>query len=149
MKKGFCGIGIWYPSKETNIGTLFRTAYAMGVDFTFTIGRKYRRQASDTVNSILHLPYYHYDSYEHFMSNRPIGCRIVCVEIDSNSRKLGQFIHPAQAIYLLGSESGGLPKDLLQNNLVVEIPSETCLNIAVAGSIVLYDMINKNEKIVA
>ena len=58
-KNGFCGIGIWHPHKDCNMGTLFRSAYAFGIDFIFTIGRKYNTQTSDTVQSIKNVPYCH------------------------------------------------------------------------------------------
>lgn len=138
-KKGFCGIGIWHPKFDCNIGTLFRSAYAFDVDFTFTIGKKYRHQGSDTAKSLKHLPCYNYSTYEQFKENIPLNSRIVCVEITDKAYDLNKFTHPEQAIYLLGSEGGNLPKDLLDNHYVVKINTSICLNVSVAGSIVLYD----------
>jgi tRNA G18 (ribose-2'-O)-methylase SpoU len=139
MKRGYCGIGIWHPSKEVNVGTLFRSALALDADFVFTIGRRYSRQSSDTPNTIRHLPYYHYESFEDFKRNRPKGARLVCLEITENARDLRNFCHPEQAIYLLGSEGGGLPAELLRDNLVVKVQSQVCLNVSVMGSLCLYD----------
>ena len=143
VKRGYCGIGIWYPSKEVNVGTLFRSALALDADFVFTIGRRYSRQSSDTPNTTKHLPYYHYESFEDFKKNRPKGARLVCVEITEGARDLRSFCHPEQAIYLLGSEGGGLPAELLGNNIVVKIPSQTCLNVSSAGTVTLYDRLAK------
>lgn len=143
MKRGYCGIGIWHPQKETNVGTLFRSALAMGADFLFTVGRPYRRQSSDTTNAARHLPYYSYQNTEELLGSLPKGARLVCVEIDDGARPLPAFCHPEQAVYLLGSEGGGLPQELLRDNLVVQIPSQVCLNVSTAGSIVLYDRLAK------
>lgn len=56
------------------------------------------------------------------------------------ARFLPTYIHPNRAIYLLGVEDNGLPDAVLgQCQQVVEIPASTCLNVAVAGSIVMYD----------
>lgn len=49
-------------------------------------------------------------------------------------------MHPAQAIYLLRAEDSELPEDILQYcNTIVNIDTPFCLNVAVVGSIVMYD----------
>jgi len=139
MSRGYAGIGIWYPEKECNVGTLFRSALAFEADFLFTVGRKYKRQSSDTVNSAQHMPCYNYQDLEDMLSHRPLNSRLVCIELTERSFSLPKFVHPAQAIYLLGSEGGGLPDALLKQFPCIQIPTTQCLNFAVAGSIVLYD----------
>lgn len=143
MKKGFFGIGILHPKFECNVGGLFRSAYAFGADFLFTIGRKYKKQSADTVNATGNIPYYHYLTFEQFKDNLPNGCRIVCVEIDENARELKNFVHPVGAAYLLGNEGNGIPQKFLKDNIIIKIPSRVCLNVSVAGSIVLYDRVTK------
>lgn len=142
--RGYFGIGIWYPQKECNLGTLFRSAYAFGANFIFTIGRKYKTQSSDTCKSYKNIPCFNFLDLKDFQKHMPKDCRLVCVEIDEQAKEIKNFIHPDRAIYLLGSEGGGLPKDLLKTNLTVKINSNICLNLSVAGSIVLYDRTNKN-----
>ena len=139
MKKGYFGIGVWYPHKDCNVGTLFRSAYAFDADFLFTVGRKYQCQSSDTCRSIRHLPYYNFLDIFEFKKGIPISCQIVCVEITDNAKDLKNFCHPPRAVYLLGNEGGGLPNELLQNSLVVKIDTSVCLNLSTAGSIVMYD----------
>lgn len=145
--RGYYGIGIWQPMHECNIGTLFRSAYAMDASYIFTIGRKYRKQSSDTCNATAHVPYFNYQSTDEFLSNIPRLGHLVCVEITDKARPLQNFVHPAQAIYLLGSEGQTLPEKLLSKGLQVKIPSKICLNVATAGSILLYDRIAKCAKI--
>jgi tRNA G18 (ribose-2'-O)-methylase SpoU len=63
------------------------------------------------------------------------------VGIETEGTPLSEFQHPAQAIYLLGSENDGLPEEILQKcNVVVSIESvlRKSYNVAVAGSIVMY-----------
>lgn len=146
MKRGYCGIGIWFPQKEENMGTLFRGAMAFDADFMFTIGRKYSRQSSDTCHSTRHLPYFNFPNQDSFNDCRPSGAQLVCIEITDTAHYLPTFIHPERAVYLLGSEGGGLPKELLEKSVVVRIPTTVCLNVANAGTIVLYDRLLKRAK---
>lgn len=138
MKRAFA-VGIYQYQHDCNVGTMFRSAYAYGADFLFTIGRKYKREASDTPNSIAQLPYFNYLSVEDFLSHIPHGFRLVCVETEGpNSKPIGKFSHPDRAMYLLGRESGGLPKYLLNKFPVVTIPNLRCrLNVSATASIVL------------
>lgn len=49
-----------------------------------------------------------------------------------------------QACYLLGAEDNGLTKEAISKcQELVYLPGERSLNVAVAGSIVLYDRISK------
>lgn len=141
--RGYFGIGIWYPNKEINCGTLFRSAYAFGADFIYTIGRKYRKESSDTCSTTKHVPYYHYKDVDDFTSHLPKDCRLTIVEIADKAYSLPKFNHFERSCYLLGNEGGGIPQQLLEKHSVVKIPSSICLNVAVAGSIVLYDRISK------
>lgn len=78
------------------------------------------------------------------MSNRPSGAPLIGVEQTPGSVKLTDFIHPKRAVYILGSESAGLAHYICETcQEVVHIPGERSLNVAVAGSIVLYDRISR------
>jgi|SRR3990167_925275 len=146
MSRGYFGIGIEYSKKEVNIGTLWRTAHAFGASFIFTIGRRYTQQASDTCKTPKHVPLYHYATIEEFKAARPVDTMIVGIELDDNTIVLPSFSHPERAIYVLGAEDYGLSKEMKQLcNMIVAIPeAKFCLNVATAGSIVIYDRIAKN-----
>lgn len=136
----FYGIGIYQPKHDCNVGTLFRSAHCMGANFVFTVGkRKYVRQASDTTNATLSLPYYHYTSLAELEENLPKASRLICIENYVSSKPLESFCHPKQAVYLLGNEVYGLPEELVKKHLSVKINSSQCLNVSTAGSIVIYD----------
>ena len=57
---------------------------------------------------------------------------------------LGGFSHPKRAVYLLGSEDNGLTRKAMDKcHALVRLPGERSMNVAVAGSIVMYDRHNK------
>jgi len=139
--RGYFAIGIYHPKTSTNMGTLWRSAYIFGASFIFTIGRRYQKQASDTVKAYRHIPLYNFLDFQDFHKFLPYDCQIVCVEIADNSIALHKFNHPERAIYLLGAEDEGIPKEILKNYQIIQIISDLpfCLNVAVAGSIVMHD----------
>lgn len=132
-------IGVYQPRNELNIGSLWRSAYQLGAAGIFTIGRPYKKQPSDTQNTMQLIPMRRYDSFEEFLQTRPVGAVLVGVEM--GGEPLSQFKHPARAIYLLGAEDSGLSERVLQQcNRVVGLESihYASYNVAVAGSIVMY-----------
>ena len=58
--RGYFGIGIEYPKREQNIGTLWRSAQTLGASFIFTIDKKYKKQTSDVRHAWADIPLYHY-----------------------------------------------------------------------------------------
>ncbi len=145
--RGYFGIGIWNPQYECNMGTLFRSAYLFNTNFLFTIGRKYKRQSADTVDARRHIPFYNYESSDDFFKHLPTGARLIAVENVSNSYNLSNFVHPEQAIYILGSECQTLPQKILDKCYAcvkITTPKDVCMNVSVAGSILLYDRFTKN-----
>jgi tRNA G18 (ribose-2'-O)-methylase SpoU len=88
----YFSIGICNYKHECNIGTLFRSAYAFNANFVFTIGRKYKVQASDTCNTIKQIPYFHYLDSQDFIKHLPKGCEPICIEIKEGAPTLEQFV---------------------------------------------------------
>lgn len=72
--RGYFGIGCWHPKYEQNIGTLFRSAVAFGAAYVFTVGRRYRKQASDTGNAMGVIPLYHFKDMDDLKKHLPVGC---------------------------------------------------------------------------
>lgn len=138
--RGFCGIGIEHCKTTENIGTLWRSAVCLGCDFIFTIGRRYRHQASDTVASTKNLPLWEFETFDQFQRHRPYNVPLVGVELTENASSLETFVHPERAIYLLGPEDGNLSRVTQEAcQAMVRFQSAYCLNVASAGSIILYD----------
>lgn len=146
-KRGYFGIGIYQPQKDVNIGTLLRTAHCFEADFTYTIADNHRlyKQASNTSRSERHLPHYEYETWEIFLKSMPVSADLVAIENPEGALPLKTFVHPERAIYLLGREDQGLPQKCLEiARFTVVIPGNLCLNVATAGSIVLYDRVAKS-----
>lgn len=144
--QGFFGIGIMHSGQEVNIGTLWRTAYIMGASYIFTIDKKYKAQSSDVTKAWTKIPLYHYESFEEFKENLPFSTRIVALELCEDSHDIVEYSHPERAVYLLGNEQSGLSKSILEQcHQVVALPGNFSLNVAVAGSLVIYDRLSKLE----
>ncbi len=142
--ESFFGIGIYQPKTEHNIGTLWRSAYTLGAAFIFIIDGKYKPQTSDTSKSWSKIPFYRYASFEQFYATLPYSTQLVGIEMSANSQSICTFAHPSRAAYLLGAEDNGLPDLVLEKcHHLIQLPGEVSLNVAVSGSIVIYDRIQK------
>ncbi len=141
MARGYFGIGVCHGKSKQNIGTLMRSAYCFGAAFVFTVGARYPKQSSDTVKSWRHLPLYHFNTVADLKAHLPHSCQLVGVELHERAKPLGKFSHPERACYLLGAEDHGLVGTALDAcHVLVMIPGASrCLNVSVAGSIVLFD----------
>ena len=143
-KRGFFGIGIQHTKTEQNVGTLWRTASIMGASFIFTIGKRYKKQASDTMQSWRHIPLYNYETFDEFYKAMPYDCKLVGIELDDKSVAIEQFKHPERCIYLLGAEDNGLTREAIDKcHEIIQLPGDYCMNVSVAGSISMYDRILK------
>lgn len=137
---------MYFPKKSTNVGSLMRTAQILECDFYAMIGRAYTYQASDTMHAHRHIPVFHYQTFEDFYCHLPHGCQLVGVEMHEKSQALEGFSHPERAVYLLGAEDNGLPERVIKRcHTTVQLRGERSMNLAVAGSIVIYDRVVKRS----
>ena len=144
--RGYWGIGCENMKTGMNYGSLHRSAQSFGASFIFLIGKRFKRQSSDVLNSWKHIPLYEYDSFDDFNKHRPFDCKPIGVEITKNSIPIKEFEHPERAIYLLGAEDSGLTKNAMNKcQNIIQIPGDYCLNVANAGTIVMFDRINKSN----
>lgn len=91
-----------------------------------------------------HLPLFEYDTFAEFNKHLPHDCRLVGVELTESSTPIKDYKHPKQACYLLGAEDNGLTKEATEAcHEIIILPGERSMNVAVVGSIVLYDRVNK------
>lgn len=138
--RGYFGIGAERISKAMNLGTLMRTAHAFGASFAFVIDATYavREAKSDTSRAAGGMPIYDVARVEDLVL--PKHCRLVGVELTEDAVDLPSFRHPLQAAYVLGPERGSLSPELTARcDHVVRIPTRFCVNLGVAGAIVMYD----------
>jgi tRNA G18 (ribose-2'-O)-methylase SpoU len=119
-----------------------RSAHGFGASFTFTIGATYQalEARADTSKGQYHLPHYNWNSVGDLAL--PQGCRLVGVELIDQAIDLPSFRHPLRAAYVLGPEQGSLSDELVARcDFVVKIPTSFCINVAMAGAIVMYDRV--------
>ncbi|MGE3141980.1 MAG: RNA methyltransferase [Hyphomonadaceae bacterium] len=141
MARGYFGIGAEEISKPMNLGALMRTAHAFGASFFFTVNAAAKlREAyqSDTSRAFDALPYYAWDAFD--AMRLPKGCALIGVELTDDAIDLPVFKHPQAAAYVLGRERGSLsPAMQAACAHIVKIPTKFCLNVGLAGALVMYD----------
>ena len=140
-QRGYFAIGVEGITKPRNVGSLIRSAHSFGANFFFTIDpvvnvKEFRR--TDTSQAESHLPFYNFDTVDDLML--PQKCELVGVEFLEDAVELPSFRHPLRAAYVLGQERGNLSPELLAKcDHVIKIPMQFCVNVGVAGALVMYD----------
>lgn len=140
--RGYFAIGAEGISKTMNLGNLVRSANAFGACFVFLINAHYsvRQSKSDTSRAAKSLPVYDFDSVDALVLPRDIT--LVGVELTTDAIPLPSFRHPKAAAYVFGPERGSLSPSMQRRCAhIVKIPTNFCINLAVAGAIVMYDRV--------
>lgn len=140
--RGYFAVGVEGISKPMNVGNLVRSAHAFGASFVFTVAAhpKAGRAPSDTSKTHSQVPFYRWQSVEEMVL--PSDCMLVGVELLDGAVDLPSFRHPARAAYIFGPERGTLSPAMLERcSQTIKIPTAFCINVATAGSIVMYDRI--------
>ena len=84
------------------------------------------------------MPLYEFDSHRDLAL--PVGCQLVGVELVDDAFDLPSFRHPISAAYVLGPERGSLSPEMLEMCAhVVRSPTRFCINVGLAGALVMYD----------
>ncbi len=139
--RGYFAIGAESISKPMNMGALMRTAHAFGASFTFTVGAApeiRNAYAADTSKSDGHVPYFRWESIADM--KLPRGCALIGVELTDDAVELPSFRHPLAAAYVLGGEARDLSPEMQARCFhIVKIPTRFCINLALAGALVMYD----------
>jgi len=139
--RGFYAVGVEGITKPGNVGNLVRSAHSFGASYFFTIDPVVdvkKVAATDTSAAFDHLPLFRYDSVADF--SMPDGCQLVGIEFMEGSVELPSFKHPLRAAYVLGQERGSLSPELVEKcDHIIKIPMQFCVNVGVAGAIVMYD----------
>ena len=143
--RGYFGIGVVHAKSAVNIGTLMRSAYSFSANFVFTVGKRYSKQCSDTMQAWRHMPVFNFSDINDLVAHLPYDCPLIGIELEKGAIDLAAFSHPVRACYLLGAEDHGLSQSeiALCNSIVVINGANRCLNVSVAGSIVMWDRIQK------
>jgi len=89
---------------------------------------------------------FEYTDLDDFLTHRPIDCQLIGVELCEQATPLEEFSHPDRAQYILGPENGSLGAKVLSHcQSIVSFDSKFCVNVAIAGSITMYDRSLKNR----
>ena len=142
-------IGIENPKTPTNVGTAMRSAYNFGASLVFIVGKRYKKQPSDTTKTFRHIPLLHFDSWDDYAKHAVYKWPHYSVDLLPNAFSLPGFVHPKSAVYLFGPEDGTISpraQEFCKGSIV--IPSRYCLNLAVAASIIMYDRAAKKTYII-
>ena len=142
---GFFGIGVYNSKSVENVGTLWRSAFMLGAAYIFTIGQRNAwEKAADTYKTWRHIPALRYEDWASFAAAAPYST--VWVAVEMGGIPLSEFVHPERAVYILGAEDAGLPKSVVsacQYCISLDGVRASSYNVAVAGSIVMYDRCRK------
>lgn len=146
--RGYFGIGVEGINKPFNVGNLFRSAHAFGASFVYTVNASYERQdgkQTDTSDTLGNLPFYAFPDVDSLML--PAGCQLVGVELMDDAVMLPSFQHPLNAAYVMGPERGSLsPAMVARCDHIIQIPTKFCLNVGIAGVVVMYDRLISRGK---
>lgn len=140
-------IAAWNITKEHNVGSLVRTAHAVAAEEVVLVGeREWNVEAARTAE--LYTSVKQMAGIEDFRHHlRRQHWNLVAVELDDRAVNVFDAEYPDRPCFLLGAELGGVPDELLDEaDLIVQIPQwglVPSLNLAVAGSIVVYDYLGK------
>lgn len=144
MARGYFGLVLFDPKYECNYGTLVRTANILNVSLLATVGKQFKQQVSDTLKSSRHIPTLNFKTFQDLKNSIDVDCKIVAVELTKDAFLIEKFTHPEKAIYIVGNESKGIPENILdQCDYRVKLQGSMSMNVAVAGSVVLYDRVSK------
>jgi tRNA(Leu) C34 or U34 (ribose-2'-O)-methylase TrmL len=144
QEDGFFTIGVLGGKTESNVGTLWRSAFQLDAAGIFVIGSRYAPDSTDVVKAVQKIPLIQYPDWNTFCAAAPYDAKWVAIEM--GGEPLETFDHPARAVYILGSEDNGLPSSVVRAcHCHVALPSinYASFNVAVAGSIVMYDRVLK------
>ena len=145
--RGYFSIGIENGKTEINIGTLWRSADIFNASYIFTVGKRYKKQSSDTMKTWRHTPLFSYADSNEMYKNIPYDCMLVGIEITDKAEPIKGFKHPERAVYVLGAEDHGLTTETIKRcHRIIQLPGDRCMNVSVAGSIVMYDRYTKGEE---
>ena len=140
-----------------NVGAMFRTADAVGVDKIYLTGYtptpldRFGRKRKDLAKSALGAEEFVKWEYKKLVS--PVmaklkieGYKIIAIEQDKNSIDYRNVKIKTKNAFIVGTEVTGIPKDVLKKcDIIAEIPmygKKESLNVSVACGVVLFRVID-------
>ena len=136
-----------------NVGAIFRTADASGVDKIFLIGHtpspidRFGRVQTEIQKTSLgasdFIAWEHAETATELLTQlQAEGVQVVVVEQDAESVSIADFTEPSAVLYVLGNEVTGVSQEVLRlADIILELPmlgQKESLNVSVTAGIVLY-----------
>lgn len=137
MSRGYAAVGLDNPKTQENVGSALRAVGVFGAAFMAVSGRRIRPGITDTMKAHRHLPLFYVDDLQAMI---PYDCIPVAVDLIEGATPLPEYRHPERAFYIFGAEDATLGERVTSwcRDIIV-IPSNQCLNLAMAVNVVLYD----------
>lgn len=129
-------IGIYQPRKRSEVEFLRRSIKGFDVAYTFQIGG-YRAEG---LPGTPHYIYRDLDDLIDTASQR--RAEVVALELDTHAVPLERFDHPESVAYLLGPNTGTIPRDVLDRIgriAYVETPGNRPMDTSAVAAVVLHD----------
>ncbi|MFB9378788.1 TrmH family RNA methyltransferase [Kineococcus gynurae] len=133
---------------HTNVGAVFRSAAAFGVDGVVVSPRcadpLYRRSVRVSMGTVLHLPWVRASSWPGDLDRlRENAFVVAALALEPGGDDLGSFPVPPRLAWMLGTEGDGLSaRALAAADTSVRIPMDPrvdSLNVAAAGAVALWE----------
>ena len=136
-----------------NVGSLFRTADAIGVDQIYLIGTtpspidRFGRPNPDIAKTALgaekNVPYIYFKDADGMLERlRDENVAVVGLEQSPDAIDYKSYIYKGDTALIVGNEVTGIPQEVLAKiDTIIEIPmrgDKESLNVSVAGGIALY-----------
>lgn len=142
MMRGYAAVGLVRPKSPDNIGGVLRAAFcydaaAVIIEGDRSIAKAGVHHSTNTLKGERHVPIIRCDSLRETV---PFGAVPIAVDLVPDATHLHAFQHPASAFYVFGPEDGTLGRSVLDwCAFRVFIPTRSCMNLAAAVNVVLYD----------
>jgi hypothetical protein len=119
-----------------------RAAYNYNVSAIYIRGKRYTRTKEDTPKAYASIPLVLTDDLYKVI---PFDCVPVGVDIVPRAQPIYDYVHPERAFYIFGAEDATLGDRVLSwCRDVIYVPTKSCMNLAAAANVILYDRLNKS-----
>lgn len=139
--RGFAAIGLDRCKSKENLGGVLRAAGCYGASLVNLSGGRMGKYITDTMHAYKQIPCL---EVADLMSVIPYAAVPVVIELHPRAISLATFVHPESAYYIFGPEDGSVSASIVERApLVVQVPTNRCMNLAATVNVVLYDRLMK------
>ncbi len=129
-----------------NVGTMLRTAEALGIGGVITGGECADIWSPKTLRasmgSVFRIPVYQADTEKAIAQLKNSGFEVYAAMLDEKAEKLGEFAFPEKAAVIIGNEGHGVSKTAaaLCKKIYIPISGAESLNAAAAAAIICWEL---------